>query len=477
MKRFYGLTQRDGFYGMEQDIDGSFFWTEPRFCMERQQPFGYLYLKMCYLAATGKLTIEQAGGEWCTTVALQAGWQEVAVALPQAGQAGELINFAVTPSTTAPPDPREFGVRIRSFLAIDAVAEYQRIRRRLDNARENEREFLAGVPVLTTTPTKLRIDLESRCNMLPRCVYCAWDFTKEQEQENQARVPFTPAIFDELGPYYDNAEEVVNCSHGETLLSPYLAAVVERLDRDGKHFEFTTNGILLRESLHELLLEKDIYVYISLDAATADGYARYRSDQFDTITGNIRKLTQAKRARGTVFPRIFVSFILMRSNVAELAEFLALSHELGVDAVLFRTLNEYDNTQGQTLHRAGFDFNYSAERLSRQELGVAKAALAELNQRWGLTLFFLCDTGEAKPVNACYELWQSLYLLDRGYMPCCVGRHPALFKPEDAHLPRRQQIERFLNSPEMQTMRTQLAAGRLPDYCRELDCPLFPRHD
>lgn len=471
MERFFGLLREQGFYEVEKDVEGEFFWTQPQFALVWQQPGRYWVAKFFYLGDAGRLTIQSPDAGWRTEVALRQGWQEVAVALPQAGEAGERLQFQVEPPMTAPPDPRRFGLRFRSWRGIDCAAEFGRIDRRLANARRNALEYAQGEVCLTSVPTKLRIDIEARCNMMPRCVYCAWDYTKELEAKNTARHPFTPEIFDELGEYYECAQEVVNCGHGETLLSPHFAAVVERLHRDGKHFEFTTNGMLLEESVRTRLLGKDIYVFISLDAATAESYARYRNDQFERITDNIRKLSQEKQALGSLFPKVFVSFILMRSNQAEVGAFLALCSELGIDAVLFRTLNQYDNTQGQTVQRAGFDFCYEEERLTPQELAAAQEQILNLNRQWGLTLVFLLDEQASGGNGPCPELWQSLYVLQRGFLPCCFAREPLLPEPPDPALPLREQVRHFFDSPQARAMRSELVAGKIPDYCRSVACP------
>lgn len=473
MKRFSGIELGNGFYGVEQDIDGDFFWTQPQFALARQLPFGYLYLKLCYMGTKGTLSFGMGSTRkgW-TEVALHSGWQEFVVELPGAGNAGDQLEFQVNPSVTVPTDSREFGICVRSIQGVVSVEEYRRIVNRLDNEKTNEAEYQRGVTVLTTTPPKIRIDMETRCNMLPRCIYCAWDYTKGLEQENTTRIPFTPAFFDELGVYYENALEVVNCGHGEPLMSRDFKAVVERLDRDGKHFEFTTNGLLMDDVFQTLVLGKDIYIYVSIDAATAASYARYRNDQFDLLIGNIRRLCREKEAHVGGFPKVIMAFILMRSNLEEVEEFLALSHDLGVDAIVFKSLVKYDHTNGETQFRAGFEFNYANERLHRDELKVAKDAIVTANQKWGTKLFFLLDAAEAG--GSCDELWRSLYVLERGI--CCFGRGPALIEGGVAILSRREQIDRALNSSIFQSLRATIAQDRIPSYCSELDCPLIPEH-
>ena len=80
------------------------------------------------------------------------------------------------------------------------------------------------------------------------------------------------------------------------------------------------------------MLGKNLMLYVSIDSATAAGYARYRNDRFDDVIANLTALCREKKAHDDL-PRVFASFIAMRSNVHELPAFFALMREVGVDEI------------------------------------------------------------------------------------------------------------------------------------------------
>ena len=147
------------------------------------------------------------------------------------------------------------------------------------------------------------------------------------------------SVFKELGPFFERAEEVVDCGYGEPLLNPNLEAILEEVAKIGARFEMTSNGHLLDWNNRSKLLGKDITLYISIDAATEAGYRRLRHGSLDRVVKNIQALCEEKRNYKNL-PKTIVSFIAMRSNLAEFDSFLDRMAEIGVDAVKVRGLSE-----------------------------------------------------------------------------------------------------------------------------------------
>ena len=67
----------------------------------------------------------------------------------------------------------------------------------------------------------------------------------------------------------------------------------------------------------------------------------------------------------------------------------------------------------------------------------------------------------------CQQPWEYLYVLRRGVMPCCCGGKP--LAPMDRY-------REAWNSPLLQEMRGDLAAGKLHDYCHASpSCPIVQK--
>ena len=277
-----------------------------------------------------------------------------------------------------------------------------------------------------------------------------------------------------MGPFFDNSVSLVNCSIGE----PFMM----------KNFD-------------DLL-----------------------------ILHNLRRLIAAKGGRGGL-PRVHLVFMPMRVNVHELEAFVRICADLEVDRLVLRPLN-YSPSVSLDWDRAGYRFEYQKELLPFEELVRVSGRAAEICRRLGVHLADQMDFGgsmgaqfdrwfeegrrevarafdaantveasapsgassaeataaepsvsepapvvepagpapaeplpslgsERKPI--CTEPWKSLYILRRGVFPCCYGGAP---------LAKMDGYRDAWNSPEVQAIRAELAAGRFHDYC--LSSPAYP---
>ncbi len=115
------------------------------------------------------------------------------------------------------------------------------------------------------------------------------------------------------------------------------------------------------------LLGKKLGLYVSIDSATSEGYARYRNDGFVRVVHNLRELCRAKRSTFGL-PTVFATFVSMRSNMAEIEPFLDLMKDIGVDGVKLRTLNRDPYLMDRREMRNGHWFDYAKEILTQDEL-------------------------------------------------------------------------------------------------------------
>jgi hypothetical protein len=153
----------------------------------------------------------------------------------------------------------------------------------------------------------------------------------------------------------------------------------------------TTNGQILTERNIQKLLGRRVYLYVSLDAATRETYARLRNDTFDNILRNLRRLITAKGGPGQL-PHVYVVFMPMRANVHELEAFVRLSADLAVDKLVLRPLN-YSDSIDLDWKRAGYHFQYQRELLPFSELVRVSGRAAELCARLGVPLSDQMDFG------------------------------------------------------------------------------------
>jgi MoaA/NifB/PqqE/SkfB family radical SAM enzyme len=399
-----------------------------------------------------------------------------------------------------------------------------------DNRILNWREMEAGKTVLESTPPNLGVDLHGVCNVKPPCVYCDWDAVKEEEGD-LVDVPFTRETLEEWGPFFDNAESLINCGIGEPFMMKNLDELLDIFGDREKTLEMATNGQILTDRNIEKLVGRKVRLFVSLDAATPETYAKLRNDTLPKIIDNLRRLIAAKGGPGH-YPLVWLNFMPMKVNVHELEAFVKLCAELNVDQMVLRPLN-YSDDKGLDWERAGYHFVYEEELLPFAELVRISGRAAELCRRYGVTLGDFLDSGDASleeyfpedfadgrrqvetsspiettveappPVSPavsaaepvageasdpaaelaiesvaaegtdslgdprlplCLEPWKHLYILRRGVLPCCYGQYP--LEPMD-------RWKEVWNSPTLQAIRGDLAAGRLHSYCLEsTSCPI-----
>jgi MoaA/NifB/PqqE/SkfB family radical SAM enzyme len=463
-----------GHHGLESNSDGPFVWCFGQFRLHTPAA-KFLNLKFAYLAPTGSMTITRDGG-LVDQIELRHGWQEVSLRLP--ATAG-WIDIIVDPVPPVAEDTRELAVMLQTATFFDNEARHSLRRAAVANDILNDQEYRNGEVVLTSHPPNLRVNTETRCNIpetSQACTYCDWDQVKWEEKGS---APFRLETLDELGEFYQSATAVNDCSTGEPTMNRQFGDILLRFHRDGKPFSFTTNGQLLVEKRRRELLGKNVSVYVSLDSASKAGFQRYRNDRFDPIVRNLRALCHEKRSHGNL-PRVHVSIIAMRSNMHELAAYFDLVKEIGVDEVKVRSLVISDNPP-PAFKNNGFLFDYEAETLSMRELHELTPVIRQLADSRDVRVCMEWEEferpeihGEGEPL--CAEPWKTLYVLNRGILPCAFGVRPLANRNQQGNRTLDEFLHDVFNSEEYQEIRAELAAGRMPRYCREsLGCPVLKR--
>ncbi|MEW6364670.1 MAG: radical SAM protein [Acidobacteriota bacterium] len=281
-------------------------------------------------------------------------------------------------------DGRELSVRVSEVAFHDNEQVHRNSQSLHKNAILNYREMSNGATRLKSHPLNLGIDLYGVCNIKPHCVYCIWDWGKEMEGPN-THAMVDDATLKGYGPFFQNARSLVNCSIGEPLLHPRLREIVELCEREKKILEISTNGQALNAKTVAVLLGKRVTVYVSLDAARKETYARIRNDRWDEIIPQLRLLGQQRKDHGNL-PRIFMVFMPMRVNRGDLEDFFRLSRDINADAVVLRPLCDIGERRVR-MERSGYLFDYEREILSSEELAEIFAESGMHAQKYGVPVY------------------------------------------------------------------------------------------
>ena len=280
-----------------------------------------------------------------------------------------------------PEDPRELGAKISNIKFHDEDEIHKEFHFFHKNIILNYKERKQGKTELTSYPINLGIDLFAKCNMKPPCVYCLWDWMKEEE-EGHIETVVDEKTFEEYGPFFQAARLLINCSIGEPLMHPRFEQIMEYLSRHNKIMEISTNGQAFTERTIRALVGKPVYLYISLDAATKETYAKIRNDRWETIIPKLLLLGEERKKKGNL-PKIHMVFMPMRVNKDDLEEYFRLCQKIGADALILRPLLVLNKPKIEH-ERGGYVFDYKNELLSREELEPIFKKCATYSKKYGV---------------------------------------------------------------------------------------------
>ena len=178
------------------------------------------------------------------------------------------------------------------------------------------------VSVLRSKPRYWRVTHSALCNL--DCVMCY------QDRKSEATLP--ESFYAELVGYYDVMHEIVVVG-GEPLVIKRLRHLIGEFPSHrypDAHFAVITNGTIFDPRTLALFDGKPIsWVVVSIDAAR-DGTFSYirRPGRLQHVLNGVRAWRDLSERR--MFDLV-LSFTVMRDNVEELAEFVVLAGDLGVD--------------------------------------------------------------------------------------------------------------------------------------------------
>jgi MoaA/NifB/PqqE/SkfB family radical SAM enzyme len=335
-----------------------------------------------------KLKLVLDGIELCE-VPLIKNWNFYSFAIPESvikegRRSGYELNLSLNkifPINYHEDDPRELGAKISQIKFYENDEIHEQFLFFHKNMILNYEERKQGITELKSFPINLGIDLYAKCNMKPPCVYCLWDWMKEEE-EGYIETVVDEKTFEEYGPFYQAARLLINCSIGEPLMHPRFEQIMEYCVKYNKIMEVSTNGQAFTQRTIKALVGKPVYLYISLDAATKETYAKIRNDRWETVVPNLVLLNKERKKKGNL-PKIHMVFMPMRVNKDDLEEYFRLCQKIEANALILRPLLVLNRPKIKH-KRGGYLFDYKDELLSREELEEIFKECQAYSEKYGI---------------------------------------------------------------------------------------------
>ena len=192
-------------------------------------------------------------------------------------------------------------------------------------------------------PGKLKVlmGISNKCNL--RCTMCHFSFDRVFYRPADYMSPdeFT-RVATEVFPY---AHTVVLSAGSEPTLSPHFEAILQIASTwPLQELKFLTNGILFNPGMTAAILQSSVtQIDVSIDGACAATYEKIRrGGRFDRLVRNLERLRDMKKDLGMKTPLVQFNVTLMKSNLAELSEFVDLAEQCGVARMGCRHLMPYE---------------------------------------------------------------------------------------------------------------------------------------
>ena len=392
----------DGWYGMEHDELFHFRWMKRKGQVflppDEIQRNSYISLYACseFADCSQKLTVS-LGGKTIAEIPLLFKWNFYSIKLqpikeePMEGEKAKHIQESenelvlklnkLFPEKYHQGDKRELGARITPVEFHNDKSRHEAFVNFHKNAILNLKEMREGKETLSSHPLYLGVDLYSKCNMKPPCVYCLWDRMKNQEGE-YSDVVVDDKTLESYGPFFSSARIIVNCSFGEPLLHPKFKEILDFVEKSDKFLEISTNGQAFTPRTISALVGKKIYLYVSLDAASKETYEKIRNNRWDSIVSSLVLLNQERKKKGNL-PKIYMVFMPMKVNRNDLEDFFRLCQKIEADSLVLRPLNYLENPRIER-DRGGYHFDYEKELLSREEIEEIIEKCDQYSEKYGI---------------------------------------------------------------------------------------------
>jgi radical SAM protein with 4Fe4S-binding SPASM domain len=228
-----------------------------------------------------------------------------------------------------------------------------------------------------TWPVNVNTGFTTYCNH--SCVWCSSAYTTRVDPKLKNRNDLlvdTGVWKDTIATLAERGTRgMIVAGQGEPLLHPDAVEMLEfATGKDVKYMLFS-NGERLSKKYYDAVFNGCLAVRFSIDAGTAEMHQRWHAAEnangrghadFDRIIRNIRDLVAEKRRQGTVYPHIGCQMICSSLTEADFEPFAALFADIGVDYVVYKSLQRNESNDGITI--SSFDIHESEEERARSAI-------------------------------------------------------------------------------------------------------------
>jgi len=184
-------------------------------------------------------------------------------------------------------------------------------------------------------PYHVELHPADRCNV--DCFFCS---TASLRGTDELPMPRFQELLGELREV--GCRSVRLAGGGEPLFHRRIRDFLRAIQSSGLPIEnVTTNAVLLRSEVAEILADVCDQVTVSLNTADDKGYGEMMQTNprnFQRVVDNVKALIALRRERRRGRPKVLLQYLVWKGNYRTIPEMYRLAREMGVDQILFNGL-------------------------------------------------------------------------------------------------------------------------------------------
>ena len=245
-------------------------------------------------------------------------------------------------------------------------------------------------------PFSVTIEPTTACNLgCPECPSGLKQFTRP---EGNLKEDLHKTIIDQVGKhtFYLNFY-----FQGEPFINPNFLKMVSYAHSKKIYTATSTNAHFLSDKIAKETIESGLdRLTISIDGTTQETYESYRKQgDLEKVLVGTRNIVKWKKELKSKTPYLIFQFLVVKPNEHQVDDAIALSKEMGIDEIRFKTAQVYDYKNGNEL----IPTNEKYARYKKQADGTYRL--------------------KNKLLNKCWRMWSSCVITWDGKMiPCCFDK-------------------------------------------------------
>ncbi len=251
-------------------------------------------------------------------------------------------------------------------------------------------------------PLSAQIEPTSRCNL--KCKMCV----RGQFPIGDMKLEDFKVILSKL----DKLIKIHLQGLGEPFLHKEIFKMIKYAREKGIIVNLNSNATLFTKEIVDKIMEADVNeIAISIDSTKKETFESIRvHSNFDEIMNNIKLLTSTRDEQKNNL-KISLAVTIMKKNLEEMPEFVTLAHKLGIDKIIFQTVQikeDFVKIYGKEFSKT------ELIKTNKKEFRKLIEETKKRGKKYNIKILF--DEEDQK----CIWPWRNIYVTWQGYVtPCC----------------------------------------------------------